>query len=62
MRKLRTLTDRLIGRLVPEVTAAAIWVYEYRCVPGCTNVQTQRRRCHDSGGGCDPWVRVLCDC
>lgn len=62
MRKLRSLTDRLMGRVVPEVTASAIWVTRYRCTPGCGTFKRQKRQCHDSSGQCTPWVDVYCDC
>ena len=63
MRILRRMADRLVGRLVPEVTASAIWRYEYRCNQRiiCNTVQKQyqRRHCHDSGF-CYDWENRGC--
>jgi len=62
MRRLRALTDRLIGRLVPEVTASALWITQRRCAAGCGRWSTQTRQCHDGSGYCTPWQTVHCDC
>ena len=62
MRTLRALTDRLIGRLVPEVPAAAIWITQTRCIAGCSLVKKEQRQCHDGSGVCTPWVFVNCGC
>jgi hypothetical protein len=61
--KLRALTDRLVGLVVPEVKASALWLNQYRCIGGCGGRgQGQTRQCHDGSGYCTPWTNVGCGC
>jgi len=62
--KFRALTDRLVGLVVPEVKASALWIPQYRCLTtGCAGRgQAQRRQCHDGSGYCTPWVNDGCGC
>jgi hypothetical protein len=64
MRILRRMADRLFSRLMPEVTASAIWRWEYQCNQSivCNRVQKQRQRrhCHDGTGFCYPWENYGC--
>jgi hypothetical protein len=62
VRKLRSLTDRLISKVAPEVNASAIWITQTKCVAGCGFVKTMTRRCYDSTGDCTPWTIAHCDC
>ena len=64
VRILRSLTDRLLGRVAPEVTASALWIRQYRCLNyGCANRgQGQYRDCQDSTGYCGPWYNDGCGC
>ncbi|MBF9131101.1 hypothetical protein I0C86_19360 [Plantactinospora sp. S1510] len=63
MSKLRALTDRLVGLVVPEVKASALWYTETRCVSGCGGRgQEQRRQCHDGSGVCGAWTNYYCGC
>jgi hypothetical protein len=64
VRIVRSLTDRLLGRVAPEVTAAALWITQHYCVPsGCAGRgQDWVRQCHDGSGYCTPWVKDGCGC
>jgi hypothetical protein len=62
VRRLRSLADRLLGRLVPEVTASALWLTQHRCVAGCGFVKTETRQCHDGSGYCTAWTTLHCGC
>jgi hypothetical protein len=61
---LRSLTDRLLGHVAPEVTASALWLTQYRCLNyGCGGRgQAQYRQCHDGSGYCTPWRNHWCGC
>lgn len=67
MRMLQRVADRLVGRLVPEVTASAVWYYQYECYQGRRCPQPtdprstwRRRYCHDSSGFCYDWENIGC--
>jgi hypothetical protein len=62
MRILRSLTDRLIGRVVPEVEAQAAWRWQYACNVGCGRWAWQKRQCREETGVCGPWQTIHCDC
>jgi hypothetical protein len=67
MRMLQRIADRLVSRLVPEVTASAYWYWETRCYSGLRcpppagpRYQAQRRYCHDGSNYCRPWENLGC--
>lgn len=60
MRTMRSLMDRVLGRVVPEISAGAYT--QRRCVSGCSLVRLQTRGCHDASGYCGPWTNGPCGC
>lgn len=61
MRTMRSLMDRMMGRLVAEIPAAAYT--QTRCVSGCGSPgKTIARGCHDASGVCGPWYTLRCGC
>lgn len=64
MRTIRALSDRLVGLVVPNVTAKGLWIDEYRCTSRCSSTAylLQHRRCHDSSGYCTAWTTQGCKC
>jgi hypothetical protein len=65
MRKLRVLSDRLVGLVAPNVTAKGLWYWEYRCTTtrcSSTAYLYRRRYCHDGSGYCQAWQNVSCTC
>ena len=64
MRKLRALSDRLVGLVVPSVTAQGFWYDQYTCGVQCSSTAKilRYRRCHDSSGYCTAWTSKGCSC
>ena len=64
MRNIRALSDRLVGLVVPKVTAQGLWIDEYKCGSTCSSTAKilRHRRCHDSSGYCTAWVSEGCKC
>ncbi len=60
MRTMRSMLDRMMGRLVPEVSAGAYT--QTKCVAGCALVKTMARGCHDASGVCGAWYMAGCGC
>lgn len=68
LKKMGSLGDRLLGRLVPSTTADADQfecTYEYRCTfPYCGSVRLSRQRrqvCAGTNGPSrGPWERIGC--